>query len=126
MGWRRISGLALALTAAACADGTVSTPAERPVISIAEASPGLAARAAISGDSALAIARTRVPNGEVVEAELEEEDGVLVYEFEIRIEGESAHYDVIVDASTGDVVAVERDEEDDDGEDDDEHGASGR
>ncbi len=104
-------------TAIACGDGGAALDTrEQPVVSISEAAPGLLARAQISGDRALAIARTEVPNGRVVEAELEDEDGQFVYDVHVRVD-DGAEFEVLIDAMTGVVVAVET--EDDDGHDDD-------
>ncbi|ARD49687.1 hypothetical protein SporoP33_08610 [Sporosarcina sp. P33] len=53
------------------------------------------------------IALQRVP-GEVVKSELEFDDGMLIYEVEIRT-AEGHKYEVKVDAVTGNVVRVKRD-----------------
>ena len=105
----------------ACGDSDrVPTVEDRPVVSIVEASPGLSDRARVSGDSALALALNELPGGEIIEAELEEEDGLLVYAIDIRAAGAEGEYEVLIDATTGDVVAVEL-EDDDDEDDEDEH-----
>ncbi|WP_198160005.1 MULTISPECIES: PepSY domain-containing protein [unclassified Sporosarcina] len=61
----------------------------------------------ISMGQANEIALQRVP-GEVVKSELEFDDGMLVYEVDIRT-AEGHKYEVKVDAVTGNVVRVKRD-----------------
>lgn len=85
---------------------------------------------AITEAQAIEIALAEVP-GEVRETELEREDGMQVYEIEIRT-ADGAEMEVAVDASNGTVLEVEADDaddgddaddddsDDDDGEDDDE------
>ena len=109
-----------ALTAVmACAEeGAAPAVPDDPVASITEARPGLADRAGIPGDRALAIAGAEFPGGTVVEAEIEEEDGRLVYDIHIKVDGDR-EYEVLIDAMTGAVLDVEL-EDDDDDEDDDE------
>ncbi len=109
-----------ALTAVmACADeGAAPAVANHVFTSIAEARPGLADRAGISGDSALAIAGAEFPGGTIVEAEIEEEDGRLVYDIHVRVDGDG-EYEVLIDAMTGVVVDVEHEDEDDEDDDDD-------
>ncbi len=109
-----------ALTAVmACADeGAAPAVANHVITSIAEARPGLADRAGISGDSALAIAGAVFPGGVIVEAEIEEEDGLLVYDIHVRVDG-GGEYEVLIDAMTGVVVDVELEDEDDEDDDDD-------
>ncbi len=112
-----------ALTAVmACADeGAAPAVANHVITSIAEARPGLADRAGISGDSALAIAGAEFPGGTIVEAEIEEEDGLLVYDIHVRVDG-GGEYEVLIDAMTGVVVDVELEgEDDDDDHDEDDH-----
>ena len=113
-----------ALTAVmACAEeGAAPAVPDDPVASITEARPGLADRAGIPGDRALAIAGAEFPGGTVVEAEIEEEDGRLVYDIHIKVDGDG-EYEVLIDAMTGVVVDVEHEDEDDedDEDDDDDH-----
>ena len=68
------------------------------------------------------IALTRVP-GTVEEVELEDEDGYLFYEVEVDAR-DGNEYEILIDAETGDVIAVESEDEDDrddDDNDDNEH-----
>ncbi|MBR3119072.1 PepSY domain-containing protein [Oceanobacillus profundus] len=64
------------------------------------------------------IALTRVP-GTVEEVELEDEDGYLFYEVEVDAR-DGNEYEILIDAETGDVIAVESEDEDD--RDDDDNG----
>ncbi len=79
----------------------------------------MADRAGIPGDSALAIAAAEFPGGTVVEAEIEEEHGRLVYDIHVKVDGDG-EYEVLIDAMTGVVVDVELEDDDDDEDDDDE------
>jgi hypothetical protein len=71
----------------------------------------------VTAEESKAIALERVP-GTVEEVELENEDGFVVYEVEVRAEDGSEH-EVIIDARTGEIVAVETDDYDDDNDSDD-------
>ena len=73
-------------------------------VQIAEEGKGLWDRATLSPDSAIKIALARVPGGTITKGELEEEDGRLIYSFDIKVSGRSGEEEVHVDARTGDVV----------------------
>lgn len=75
----------------------------------------LAKEATISLEAARQIALARVP-GTVIESELDKEKGIVVYEFEIR-DKDNKSFDVLVDAKTGAIVAVEADDDEDDDDD---------
>jgi uncharacterized membrane protein YkoI len=62
--------------------------------------------ATIPADSALRLALTRVPGGQLREAELEREKGRLVYSFDLAVAGKSGIDEVLVDATTGEIVEV--------------------
>ncbi len=116
---RVVLGLAALAAVMACADdGAAPAVPENAVTSITEARPGLADRAGIPGDRALAIAAAEFPGGTVVEAEIEEEDGRLVYDIHVKVDGDG-EYEVLIDAMTGAVVDVELEDDDDDDEDED-------
>jgi uncharacterized membrane protein YkoI len=72
---------------------------------VKEKETGLMAQATITSDSAIAIAKARVP-GRIVEADLEREGNVLVYSFEIKVAGKDALTEVDVDARTGAIIKV--------------------
>jgi len=71
---------------------------------LAVESPGLESQARISHEAARKTARAQVPGGEIESAELEEEDGRLVYSFDIDDEGDGI-VEVLVDARSGEVVS---------------------
>ncbi len=71
-----------------------------------EEATGLLAQAAIPADSAVAIAKARVP-GRIAKAELEKEDGALIYSFDIKVAGKGGVTEVHVHANTGAVLKVE-------------------
>src|SRR6478736_4528118 len=58
-------------------------------------------------DTARAIARHRIPGGVIHSSELEREGGKLVYSFDIKVAGKKGVDEVLVDAITGRIVAVE-------------------
>src|SRR5688572_10190433 len=70
-----------------------------------EEQEGLLARAAISADAAQQTALAAVPNGRIEESEIEEENGRLIYAFDIVLDGET--WDVEVDAVTGELLQAE-------------------
>ncbi|WP_203247144.1 PepSY domain-containing protein [Sporosarcina beigongshangi] len=61
----------------------------------------------ITMDQAMAIALQRVP-GQVVKAELDYDDGMLIYEIDIRT-AEGQKYEVKIDANTGVILRVKLD-----------------
>ena len=91
--------------ATACASHGVAR--EVNGVKIVEEKAGLWARATLAPDSAIKIALARVPGGTISGAELEEEDGRLIYSFELKVAGKSGEEEVHVDAKTGEVVKVE-------------------
>jgi uncharacterized membrane protein YkoI len=62
------------------------------------------ARATVAPAAAMRTALARVPGGRISKAELEEEDGRLVYSFDIRVPGRDGEDEVQVDARTGAIV----------------------
>ena len=60
----------------------------------------------------------REVTGTVLEEELDREDGVAVYSFEIRTD-KGATWEIDIDAATGKVVELENEDDDDDDRDDD-------
>ena len=75
------------------------------MVKVKEATPGLAAQATISADSAQKLALAQVPKGRIAEAELEEEKGTLVYSYDIKTHGKSGIDEVQIDAKTGALVS---------------------
>jgi len=84
--------------------------ASRQDVVVKEESAGLLAQAKIRPDSAIALAILTVPDGQIVKAEIEMEDGVLLYSFDLKRAGVEGISEVHVDAVTGKVGGVEREE----------------
>ena len=76
-------------------------------VSVKEEKAGMLKTAKISPAAATATALAKVPGGKVQSAEIEKEDGKLVYSFDIKVAGKSGIEEVLVDAMTGTVVGVE-------------------
>jgi uncharacterized membrane protein YkoI len=90
--------------------GEAKEPGEADVdgkVHLSVEKPGLAARAKVSDEAARAAALVRVPGGRIVEAELEEEDGLLIYSYDVKVAGREGVEEVHVDAATGRVVKTE-------------------
>ena len=90
-----MTGLMLASTA--YADG----------VKMKEEKPGLLKRAKVDAQTATAAAQAKVPKGRIVSAEIEEENGKLIYSFDIRTKGKSGIDEVNVDALSGAVLDVQ-------------------
>ena len=93
-----------------------STSHDKPTTEVAEENDNqsqaeLAIQAKITEEAATKTALEKVP-GTVNEVELEDEDGTVVYEFEIT-STDGTQQDVKVDAKTGKIVKVEADDEED-------------
>lgn len=85
--------------------------AQPSVVPIKEEKPGLLARATVTPDSARAIALRAVATGSRIRAaEIEEEDGKLVYSFDIKVPKKKGIDEVLVDAASGKVVSVEHED----------------
>ncbi len=69
---------------------------------------GLKAHARITQADAEKTALAKVPGGKVKKAELEEEDGKLVWSIDITTPGSKDVTEVLVDAKTGAVMSVEK------------------
>lgn len=69
--------------------------------------------------AALAAVPGNANEKKVKETELEVENGFLIYSVDILVKGLKGEYEVIVDPSTGKVLAQELDDDDDDEDDDD-------
>jgi uncharacterized membrane protein YkoI len=76
-------------------------------VQVTEETAGLFAKAAVSADSARALALAAVPGAMMTKGELEEEDGTLIYSFDLRVAGEEGVTEVHVDAMTGKVIRME-------------------
>ena len=69
----------------------------------------LAKQATVTEEAAIKIALEQVP-GTVEEVELEDENGTIIYEIEIKAE-DGTEQEVDIDATTGDVVKVEAEDD---------------
>lgn len=70
-----------------------------------EEKPGLLAKAKITPDSARKLALARVMRGTIAEEEIEEENGKLVFSFDISVAGKTGIDEVLIDARTGALVS---------------------
>jgi uncharacterized membrane protein YkoI len=70
----------------------------------------LAKKAKVTEDVAAKTAIARVPKGEIQTVELEEENGKLIYSYDIKVAGKSGIEEVNVDAITGAIVAHEHED----------------
>lgn len=75
-------------------------------VTIKEEKPGLLKKAKITPAAAQAAAQAKVPGGSIRSAEIEEEQGKLIYSFDIVTKGKSGVDEVNVDAATGAVTLV--------------------
>jgi uncharacterized membrane protein YkoI len=98
-------GIALVAGGCASSHGTARTVNG---VEVKEDKPGLWERATLAPDSAIKIALARVPGGTIDGAELEEEDGKLIYSFDIKVAGTKGETEVHVDAVTGEVLKEEK------------------
>jgi uncharacterized membrane protein YkoI len=105
MRYKQAALLFCMVLAVACAKHGISRVVNG--VTIVEDKEGLWARATLAPDSAIKIALARIPGGTISGAELEEEDGRLIYSFELKVAGKSGEEEVHVDAKTGEVVKVE-------------------
>ena len=67
----------------------------------------LLSQAKVSKETAQASALAKVPGGTVKDGELEKEKGKLIWSFDIAIPDSKDIKEVAVDATTGDVIAVD-------------------
>jgi hypothetical protein len=82
-----------------------NTPA--PSVTVKEETPGLMKSAKVTAEAATRTAAARVPTGHVKSAEIEKEDGKLIYSFDIVVPRQEGIQEVNVDAMTGAVIGVE-------------------
>jgi uncharacterized membrane protein YkoI len=95
---------------------------------IEEEQKGLLAQAAVPAESAERIVLAAFPGATILESEIEEENGRLIYSFELEVAGQRGEVDVEVDAMTGELLPSEVDDDDDDDDDsgsDDDDGPGG-
>ena len=97
-------GVLAGLIAASALTGTVSAQAVADATGLTE-------------EQAIEIALIEVP-GELLDVELERDDGTTVFEVEILTEEDEEFY-VAIDAETGEVLEIEAEDDDPDCDDDD-------
>ena len=85
---------------------TATLAAKRPP-HVKEEKPGLLAKARVSSESALATAQARFPKATLTSAEIEEEEGSLIYSFDFKTKGRSGIDEVNVNAINGEIVNIE-------------------
>ncbi len=87
-----------------------ATPPGQPV-QITEDKEGLFAKATVQPEEARATAMKEMPNGEITKGELEEEDGNLIYSFDIKVPGQEGITELHIDAKSGKVIKKEHEKE---------------
>lgn len=84
-----------------------ATAASAQAVTVKEEKAGMLKQAKITSVAATATALAKVPGGKVQSAEIEKENGKLVYSFDIKVAGKSGIEEVLVDAMTGAMISVE-------------------
>jgi hypothetical protein len=104
------TGLVVALVLPASVPSLHAQPTKATAsapLKVKEDKPGLLAKAKISPDSAIATARAAVPNGTISSAEIENEDGALIYSFDIKVPGKKGTEELHIDALSGKLLKRE-------------------
>lgn len=104
-------GLTLALLAAGCENEKREGEEKKGEMAEAAVNADLAKQATFPADSAQRLALLQVPGGRVTKEELEEEDGKLIYSFDIKVGTKEGVEEVHVDAKTGAVLKKEHESE---------------
>jgi uncharacterized membrane protein YkoI len=100
------SSAAVGAQAASGASAATTAPAAKSAAVTSNVPADLAAKAKISLEAARATALAKVPKGKLKSEELEEENGKLLYSFDIKVPGKSGVEEVEVDALNGSVIKV--------------------
>jgi uncharacterized membrane protein YkoI len=108
---RSMPKLTFALGSLFLVTGAAVASAQQPGLTVKEEEPGLLAKASISTDSATKVAQARIPKGTIQSAEIEMEDGHLIYSFDMKLPNKSGIDEVTVDAMTGRVLTVEHEDQ---------------
>ena len=114
----RYPAVALVAVALGLACGSETEPMVGDHAQLQVESAGLLDRATVSPEQARATSLELSNGGTIVEAELEEEGGRLIYSFDVRLDG-GGLFEVEIDAMTGEALTEAADDDDDD---DDEEG----
>ncbi len=94
--------LAIALILVACNRGSAGA--------IKEESPGLTAGAKVDPAVARRTALAKFPEGKIVKEEIEQENGKLVYSFDVKNGTQPGVDEVLVNALDGSIVSVEHED----------------
>ena len=73
-------------------------------VTVKEEKAGLLKKAKITSEAAIATAQARLPKAKLTAAEIEQENGKLIYSFDFTTDGRSGIDEVNVDALTGKLV----------------------
>jgi hypothetical protein len=70
-------------------------------VKVEESKPGLLKKAKVTSEAAIATAQAKLPNAKLKAAEIEEENGKLIYSFDFETAGKTGIDEVNIDAITG-------------------------
>jgi len=70
-------------------------------VKVEEAKPGLLKKATITSEAAIATAQAKLPNAKLKAAEIEQENGKLIYSFDFETAGKTGIDEVNINALTG-------------------------
>ncbi|HEX7547173.1 MAG TPA: PepSY domain-containing protein [Gemmatimonadaceae bacterium] len=70
-------------------------------VKVEESKPGLLKKAKITSEAAIATAQAKLPKAKLKAAEIEEENGKLIYSFDFETAGKTGIDEVNIDALTG-------------------------
>jgi hypothetical protein len=94
------TSLAVAIAALFVAAPALMAQAEK----VKETKPGLFKKARITTDSAIVLAKAKLPKATLDAGEIEEEGGQLIYSFDFKTAGKTGIDEVNIDAMTGKLV----------------------
>ncbi|HKR08694.1 MAG TPA: PepSY domain-containing protein [Gemmatimonadaceae bacterium] len=103
---RSIMQTLFAAGAIAAASTTLTAQAQTPTYK-RDLPAELVKQATVSEANAAKTVAARLPNGRIQAVELENEDGRLIYSYEVKIPGRSGIEEINVNAKTGAVVSTE-------------------
>jgi uncharacterized membrane protein YkoI len=75
-------------------------------VKVEESKPGLLKKAKVTADAAIATAQAKLPKAKLKSAEIEEENGKLIYSFDFETAGKTGIDEVNIDAITGKQVGT--------------------
>lgn len=101
----------IALARIALAAVTLTAFQQGTEVKLKEEKPGLLKKAKITFEAAKTSAQAKVPAGKLISAELEQEDGKLIYTLVYKTAGKEGQDEVNVDAVTGKVSPIEHEKD---------------